>query len=58
MHNGFLRPYSSRISFLQRVLDVVLILCVYWLVVSCHDAEWNAQPVSCSIGYDHFFALC
>lgn len=49
MHSGFLRPYSSRISFLQRVLDAVLILCVYWLDVCWHDLAWDAKPVLAAV---------
>lgn len=49
MPKSFLRPYSSRISFLQRVLDVVLILCVYWLDVCWHEVAWDAKPVLAAV---------
>lgn len=49
MHSGFLRPHASRISFIQRLLDVVLIFFVYWWVVSWHDAEWDAKPALAAV---------
>lgn len=49
MPSGLLRPHASRISFLQRLLDVVLIFFVYWWVVSWHDAEWDAKPALAAV---------
>ncbi|MFA6013558.1 MAG: undecaprenyl-phosphate glucose phosphotransferase [Gallionellaceae bacterium] len=45
MPNSFLRPHSSRVSFLQRLLDVGIVFSVYWLVISLHEVAWNVTTV-------------
>lgn len=43
MGGGLLRPYSSRVSFLQRILDGLLILVVYWVAFSFHGGDWEVR---------------
>ena len=45
MHSGFLRPYASRISFLQRLLDVFLIIAIFCVDLLSFDAAWNSERV-------------
>lgn len=41
MHSGFLRPYSSRISILQRLLDGALIFSVYAAMLFFYGRAWQ-----------------
>ncbi|ADL55319.1 undecaprenyl-phosphate glucose phosphotransferase [Gallionella capsiferriformans] len=45
MHSGFLRPHASRISFVQRLLDAVLICSIYGVDLVRFDAHWDARRV-------------
>jgi len=49
MPNGFLRPYVSRISFLQRLLDGLLIFSVYWGAFTLHDGDWDAKRILAAV---------
>lgn len=57
MHSGFLRPHASRVSFLQRLLDAVLILSIYGGVQFCFEAVWNAERMMAAALAVIFFVL-
>ncbi|WP_127028992.1 undecaprenyl-phosphate glucose phosphotransferase [Candidatus Methylobacter oryzae] len=57
MPKNFLRPYASRISFLQRLLDAFLIFFVYWIGFVLHDNEWDTKRILVSLLAAVFFAL-
>jgi len=42
MKKSFLRPYASRVSFLQRVLDGGVIYLVYWGALFLRGEDWDA----------------
>jgi putative colanic acid biosynthesis UDP-glucose lipid carrier transferase len=57
MNNGLLRPYTSRISFLQRLLDVSLIFVIYGLAFSLHGGEWDVRRILAAVLAVLFFAI-
>ncbi|MDO9271250.1 MAG: undecaprenyl-phosphate glucose phosphotransferase [Methylobacter sp.] len=57
MTKDFLSPYSSGISFLQRLLDAFLIFFVYWVGFVLHDGEWDTRRILVSVLAAVFFAL-
>ena len=57
MNNGFLRPHASRISFLQRLLDVVLIFSIYMVVQLCFAAVWDTERILVVLLAVLFFVL-
>lgn len=56
MFKSFL-PHSSRIAFLQRLLDGFLIFFVYWVGFALHDGEWDTKRILVSVLAAVFFAL-
>ena len=57
MRRGFLRQNSSRISFLQRLLDGFLIFCIYWVGFVLHDGAWDTKRMLVSVLAVAFFAF-
>lgn len=49
MRSGFLRPYASRVSFLQRSLDVFLIIAIFCVDLLSFDAVWDSERVLVAI---------
>jgi putative colanic acid biosynthesis UDP-glucose lipid carrier transferase len=45
MRSGFLRPYASRISFLQRLLDVFLIIAIFCVDLLSFGATWDNKRI-------------
>lgn len=57
MPKGFLRPYSSRIQFLQRGLDTLIIGFLSWMVFSLNDSAWEEKQIVASVLAMIFFLL-
>lgn len=57
MFKGLLLPHSSRIAFLQRLLDGFLIFFVYWIGFVLHGGAWDTLRILISILAAVFFAL-
>jgi len=49
MNTGLLRPYTSRIAFLQRLLDSLLILAIYWAVFSIRGGDWDTKRILAAV---------
>lgn len=57
MFRNFLRPYATRISFLQRLLDGFLIFFVYWVGFVLHGGDWDTKRMLVSVLAVVFFSL-
>lgn len=57
MSNGFLRPHASRISFLQRLLDVALIFISFHVVLLSFNQSWDSRAFAAVLLAVFFFAV-
>ena len=57
MPSGFLRPHASRISFLQRLIDVALISSIFGVVVIFFGANFGAGQVFAALLAVMFFVF-
>jgi putative colanic acid biosynthesis UDP-glucose lipid carrier transferase len=58
MASGFLRPYASRIVFLQRFLDASLIFFTYWFItINRLEVVWDSKRILATAFAVVFFAF-
>ena len=57
MDKGLLRPHASRISFLQRLIDVVVILSVCKVVLFSLGKVWDTRLILAAVFLVAFFAI-
>lgn len=49
MNTGLLRPYTSRIAFLQRLLDSLMILAIYWVAFTVRGGDWDTKRILAAV---------
>ena len=57
MHKNFLRPYASRVAFLQRFMDIAIIFVVYEIVIIIAQGAWDYKQVLTVVLSASLFAI-